>query len=101
MPATKQAADELVALSVKIPRSRYQRITELAQQRLVSVAAQAEELLENGLDSAMSAQEQFDRLSEMYRARLEQDGTLNRTTKQVLTELNAARERIANELYPD
>jgi hypothetical protein len=57
-------------------------------------------LVESGLNAELSHQERFDRLAEMYRTRLAREGKLNQTPEEVMAELRAIREKVADEFYP-
>jgi histidinol dehydrogenase len=96
MPAT----EERVSVTLELPRRTMDRISELAGLHNESLTDRLEAIVEKGLDAELSYTERFDRLSEMYRARLKAEGKLDQTDEEVLAELREVRERIANEPYP-
>ena len=93
MPAT----EERVSITLSVPREVLDQVDYLAQQSKASVEKEFESLIESGLKSRLSIQESFDRLSEMYRARLAREGKLNQTSEEIMAELREIREKVANE----
>jgi hypothetical protein len=96
MPAT----EERVSITLTLPREVLDQVDCLAKQSKESVEKEFESLIESGLKSRLSAQERFDRLSDMYRARLAREGKLNQTSEEIMAELQEIREKVANEFYP-
>jgi hypothetical protein len=97
MPAT----EECVQVAFPLPRTVYERVERAARDGQRSLDDELAVLVESGLNAELSHQERFDRLAEMYRARLAREGQLNQTPEEVMAELRAIREKIADELYPD
>ncbi len=96
MPAT----EECVQVAFPLPRKVYERVARAARDGQRSLDDELAVLVESGLSAELSHQERFDRLAEMYRVRLAREGKLNRTPEEVMAELRAVREKVADEFYP-
>lgn len=93
--------DETISVLVPLSKPVYEQAVDSAARAHRSIENELAELVETGIRATLSHQERFDRLSSSYRARLAREGKLDQTPDEILAELRAIRENVADELYPD
>lgn len=93
--------DELVDITVKLPRSVVENLDDLASSHRSTRDVEVRSLIEDRLRRQKEGREAFDRLSAMYRTRMEKEGKADQTSEEIMEELRELREKVANELYPD
>lgn len=94
-------AKETISVTVPLPKPLYEQAADSAARAQRSIEVELADLVGAGMRATLSHRERFDRLSASYRARLAREGKLNQSTDEVLGELTAIREQVADELYPD
>src|SRR5438046_2965285 len=95
------AEADSVTIDVQVPQDEYQRIAAHARKEHRSVAQVIPALVDSELRRRERARELMEQVSLSYRQRLATEGKLDQTAEEVLEELRALREQIADELYPD
>jgi hypothetical protein len=85
---------------MSLPQTTYEQIQQIA----IANHQQPEELIttliNDGLDAQATTRQILERISQEYRDRLSQEGTIDQSPETTLQELNELRENIVNELYP-
>ncbi len=93
-------ATHSVQVVMSLPQTTYEQIQQIA----IANHQQPEELIttliNDGLDAQATTRQILERISQEYRDRLSQEGTIDQSPETTLQELNELRENIVNELYP-
>ena len=97
MPAT----EDRVFLTVSVPKSIVDRINQAAEHSSRTVDDEVAWLVESGLESEMTWEEQLEKVRNAYRERYESTGRPVPTTEELWEQMRRIREEVANELYPD
>ncbi|SRR6266545_4427241 len=95
------ALDDRESITLTLPRSVLEQLDELASSRRSTRDLEVQSLIEDRLRRQAEGRKHFDRLSEMYCARMENEGKLNQTSEEIMEDLRRLRQEVANELYPD
>lgn len=91
---------ETVTVQVELGRDEYERVMAQARKERRPVGQVIPALIEDGLQSRMSAREIMERVSAEYRAQLAASGERELSAEELLEKLRRDREEIVNELYP-
>jgi ferritin len=93
--------NETVQATVTLPKDVYSRIAHAARDEDKSIDEFMSALVAEGINAHASLRELFEKVSALYRARLEREGKLHQSPDEVMQELGSLREQIASELYPN
>jgi hypothetical protein len=93
--------EESESITLTLPRSLIIKLDELANSMRTTRDLEVQALIEDRIRREKEGREAFERLSEMYRGRMEREGKANQTSEEIMEELRQLREEVANELYPD
>src|SRR5437667_12068148 len=88
-----------IDVNVRLPRETYEEVCQAASKEKRSVDDELAMLVESGLKAERSYQELFDELAKEYRARMHREGKSDQTKEEVLAELRALRQKVADEFY--
>ena len=91
---------QTVQVTLKLPRSMYQRVTQAALTEQRQVGDFLNDLVAEGLETHMTIRELLDQVSKDYRDRLAREGKLDQPSDAVQQELRILREQVAHDLYP-
>jgi hypothetical protein len=87
-----------VHITLELPKEVYDQAIQIAGERHCPVEALLADIIDEGLQ-AHDAEQLWGKMAEAYRDRLSQSGKLNQSTEEVLEDLAAIREQVANEFY--
>ena|SRR5258706_7809966 len=93
--------EEQVPITLSVPRSIAERVSESARLANRSVEQEAEALLERGLSTRESVRASAELAYQNYREHLEATGQKEPTADEMMEQMRRIREEIANELDPD
>ena len=93
-------ADQTVQVTLPLSHDLYERVAQAASDQQRTMEDVLTTLVAEGLETHATAREILERLSDQYRARLDEQHQLHRSPAQVLQDLRDCRERIADALYP-
>ena len=92
-------ATNSIQVVMSLPQTTYEQIQQIA----IANHQQPEELIttliNDGLDAQATTRQILERISQEYRDRLSQEGTIDQSPETTLQELSELRENIINELY--
>ena len=91
---------QTVQVTLQLPRSMYQRVTQAARTEQRQVGDFLNDLVAEGLETHMTTRELLEHASQDYRDRLAREGKLNQPSDAVQQDLRILREQVAHDLYP-
>jgi hypothetical protein len=95
------AVNSTAEVKLQIPQSLYQILVKTAAAEHQQLEAVASQMLQAGLKTHDDWQQLWGAIALSYRDRLQQEGKLHQSSAEVLQELRAVRDAIADELYPE
>lgn len=94
------SAEQVVQVTLTLPKEVYDRVAHIAAGEQAPLEELLRVLVAEGLDAHASVRELFENVSARYRDRLSREGKRDQSADEVLRELRAVREQVADELYP-
>src|SRR5258708_39755373 len=93
--------EDNVRVTLTLSRRLMEQLDELAESRKSTRERELQWMIEDRVRRQLEVREHFERLSEMYRARLDREERLNQSEEEIMEDLRRIREQVANELHPD